>query len=98
MLGVHRPLKRLEFRPPRGRVPAMEIIHILYDRGHFHGPRFPCSDDSDGNAGRDVGVLEGMDQWQGMDALTWSDNRGHPYLPGPSMRGGPVRIIGDQPG
>lgn len=41
----------------------MEIIHILHDRGHFHGPRFPCSDDSDGNAGRDVGVLEDLVQW-----------------------------------
>ena len=76
----------------------MEIIHIFYDRGLFHGSRFPASNDSDSYAGRNLGVLEGMDQWQRMDALTWSDNRGHPYLLGPSMRGGPVRIIGDQPG
>ena len=76
----------------------MEIIHIFYDRGLFHGSRFPASNDSDSYAGRNLGALEGMDQWQRMDALIWRDNCGHPYLLGPSMRGGPVRIIGDQPG
>jgi hypothetical protein len=48
----------------------MEIIHIFYDRGLFHSSRFPASNDSDSYAGRNLGVLEGMDQWQRMDALT----------------------------
>lgn len=75
----------------------MEIIHIFYDRGLFHGSRFPASNDSDSYSGRNLGALEGMDQWQRMDALTWRDNRGNPCLLELGVRGCPVCSIGHQP-